>query len=66
MTRPNRQGLQKVISYYQKNNQTNLSQQDLINMSNPNSPTTSPKNNHALLISFGIVGALIVGMVIGL
>ena len=62
----NRQGLQKVISYYQKNNQTNLSQQDLINMSDTNSPTTSPKNNHALLISFGIGGVLIIGMVIGL
>jgi len=62
----NRQGLQKVISYYQKNNQTNLSQQDLINMSGTNSSTTSPKNNHALLISFGIGGVLIIGIVVGL
>ncbi|CAG8603453.1 257_t:CDS:2 [Ambispora gerdemannii] len=62
----NNQELQKVISYYQKNNQTNLSQQDLISMSDTNSSTTSPKNNHVLLISFGIVGALMVGTAIGL
>jgi len=62
----NRQGLQKVISYYQKNNQTNLSQQDLINTSNTNSPTTSPKSNNTLLIGFIIGVVLTIGITFGL
>src|SRR6185369_15361439 len=33
----NNQELQKVISYYQENNQTSLSRQDLINKTNSNS-----------------------------
>ncbi|CAI2182574.1 3664_t:CDS:2 [Funneliformis geosporum] len=58
---------QKVISYCQKNNQTNLSQQDLINMrSNSNSPTTSSKNNIILLVTLGISGVLIIGIIVGL
>jgi len=62
----NRQGLQKVISYYQKNNQTNLSQQDLVNTSNTNSPTTSPKSNNTLLIGFIIGVVLTIGITFGL
>ncbi|CAG8774576.1 8736_t:CDS:2 [Gigaspora margarita] len=44
----NNQELQKVISYYRNNNQTNLSQQDLINMNGTNSPTEKPKDNKAI------------------
>jgi len=62
----NRQGLQKVISYYQKNNQTNLSQQDLINKTNSNSPATSPKNGNNLLAVLVIGGVLVIGIVVGL
>jgi len=63
----NNQELQKVISYYQKNGQTNLSQQDLINAANAtNSPTATPKNNHVLLASLGIGGVLAIGVIIGL
>jgi ABC-type Na+ efflux pump permease subunit len=62
----NRQGLQKVISYYQKNNQTNLSQQDLINKTNSNSPATSPKNGNNSLVALVIGGVLVIGIVVGL
>ena len=62
----NSRKLQKVISYYQENNRTNLSRKDLINESNSNSPTANPKNNNALLVGFGIGGALVIGMSIGL
>ena len=62
----NRQGLQKVISYYQKNNQTNLSQQDLINKTNSNSPATSPKNGNNSLAVLVIGGVLVIGIVVGL
>ncbi|CAG8643351.1 3237_t:CDS:2 [Paraglomus brasilianum] len=62
----NRQGLQKVISYYQKNNQTNLNQQDLINKTNSNSPATSPKNGNNSLAALVIGGVLVIGIVVGL
>jgi carbamoylphosphate synthase small subunit len=62
----NSQKLQKVISYYQENNRTNLNRKDLINKSNSNLPTANPKNNNALLVGFGIGGALVIGMSIGL
>ncbi|CAG8691180.1 12589_t:CDS:2 [Ambispora leptoticha] len=58
------QELQKVIIYCQENNQTNLSQQDLINKTN--SPTTKSENSNNLLAIIGIGGALIIGVVIGL
>jgi hypothetical protein len=62
----NQPELQKLISYYRDNNQIDLSQQDLINMTDTNSPATNPKNNNALLIGFGIGGVLIIGVVVGL
>jgi hypothetical protein len=62
----NSEELQKVIGYYQKNNQTNLSREDLINMVNSNSPTTSSNNNNGSLVAFGIGGSLIIGIIIGL
>src|SRR6185369_4352489 len=62
----NNQELQKVISYYQKNKQTNLSQQDLIDKTNSNSAQPKNTNNNALLISCGLGGTLIIGIVIGL
>jgi len=64
----NNQELQKVIGYYQKNGQTNLSQQDLINLQGTNSSTGKNSNNSKLLtgIGLGIGGALIIGAVIGI
>src|SRR5207248_2116218 len=46
----NNQELQKVIGYYQKNNQINLSQQDLINLQGTNPSTGKNLNNNKLLI----------------
>ncbi|CAI2192873.1 18617_t:CDS:2 [Funneliformis geosporum] len=62
----NHKELQKLIAYYQKSGQTSLTQQDLVNMNNSNSITPKNTNNHTLLISLGLGGALIIGLVIGL
>ncbi|CAI2194512.1 10933_t:CDS:2 [Funneliformis geosporum] len=62
----NNKELQKLIAYYQKSGQTSLTQQDLVNANNSNSITPKNTNNHTLLISLGLGGALIIGLVIGL
>ncbi|CAI2197152.1 14169_t:CDS:2, partial [Funneliformis geosporum] len=59
------QELQKVISFYQKSGQTSLTQQDLVNMNNSNSIPSKNTNNNNLLISLGLGGVLIIGLVIG-
>jgi hypothetical protein len=56
----NNQGLQKVLSYYQKSGQTSLSQNDLVN----SNETKNPSSNKAIISTF-IIGTLIVGAVIG-
>jgi hypothetical protein len=54
--------LQKVISYYQKNSQISLSQQDLASLNETNS---NPVINKAM-ISTLIIGTLIIGAVVGI
>jgi len=64
----NSQELQKVISYCQKNGQTSLSRQELINLENTNSPqaTTASDNNKIIWIGCSAGIFLAIGIVAGL
>jgi len=58
--------LQKVLSYYQKNNQTSLNQKDLVNLNENNSNVVENPHGNKAIISTLIVGTLIIGAVIGI